>query len=57
MLLFFGIFAILNTYRIKLSQVDRHIRKLDSDLARFEEDLKQQRQSQIQETQECECLK
>jgi len=32
--------------------VDRHIRKLDSDLARFEEDLKQQRQLQIQEPQE-----
>ncbi|XP_065061212.1 inhibitor of growth protein 4-like [Rhopilema esculentum] len=29
--------------------VDRHIRKLDSDLARFEEDLKQQRQTQVQE--------
>eukprot|EP00795_Rhopilema_esculentum_P006849 gene6849-12444_t len=32
--------------------VDRHIRKLDSDLARFEEDLKQQRQTQVQEPDE-----
>ena len=41
---------------IFVSQVDRHIRKLDSDLARFEEDLKQQRQLQIQEPQESEHL-
>lgn len=43
---------ILNLILRVLPQVDRHIRKLDSDLARFEEDLKQQRQSQVPEQPE-----
>ena len=30
-------------------QVDKHIRRLDSDLSRFEEELKQQRQQQQQQ--------
>jgi len=34
------------------TQVDKHIRRLDSDLSRFEEELKLQRQQQQQQQQQ-----
>ena len=41
------VFAIIGCSFLKLLQIDKHIRKLDTELARFEGELKQQQMEQL----------